>query len=80
MHEMPVRWEPVLAIVRLGESRRSSTITGRKIVAHWRELQAAGKIKGFFHAPPALCLSPDWMETKSATVERHQFPQQHARH
>src|SRR5438093_3384779 len=61
MHTMPVRWEPVLAIVR-AENPQELHDYWQKIVAHWRELQAAGKIKGF-STPAALCLSPDWMET-----------------
>ena len=60
MHTMPVRWEPVLAIVR-AENPQELHDYWQKIVAHWRELQAAGKIKGF-STPAALCLSPDWME------------------
>ena len=61
MHEMPVRWEPVLAIVRSANPEELHEYW-QKIVAHWRELQAAGTIKGF-STPAALCLSPDWMET-----------------
>src|SRR6266487_1396937 len=61
MHQMPVRWEPVLAIVRSANPQELHDYW-QKIVAHWRELQAAGKIKGF-STPAALCLSPDWMET-----------------
>jgi predicted RND superfamily exporter protein len=61
MHEMPIRWEPVLAIVRSANPQELHDYW-QKIVARWRELQAAGKIKGF-STPAALCLSPDWMET-----------------
>jgi uncharacterized protein len=61
MHTMPVRWEPVLAIVRAANPQELHD-HWQKLVAHWRELQAAGKIKGF-STPAALCLSPDWMET-----------------
>jgi uncharacterized protein len=60
MKKMPVRWEPVLAIVR-GANAHQLHESWQKISAHWRELQAAGKIKGF-STPVALCPSPIWME------------------
>jgi uncharacterized protein len=59
MKKMPVRWEPVLAIVRATNSQELHDYW-QKISAHWRELQAAGKIKGF-STPAALCPSPIWM-------------------
>src|SRR5882672_3278664 len=46
MHRMPVRWEPVLAIVRATDPQELHNYW-QKISAHWREIQAAGKIKGF---------------------------------
>jgi len=61
MHKMPVRWEPVLGIVRSPNPQDLHNYW-QKIVAHWRDLQRAGKIKGF-STPAALCLSPNWMET-----------------
>ena len=60
MQKMPVRWEPVLAIVRGANSQQLNDYW-QKISAHWRELQATGKIKGF-STPAALCPSPIWME------------------
>ena len=60
MKKMPVRWEPVLAIVRATNSQELHDYW-EKISAHWREFQAAGKIKGF-STPAALCPSPNWME------------------
>jgi len=59
MKKMPVRWEPVLAIVRATNSQELHDYW-QKISAHWREFQAAGKIKGF-STPAALCPSPIWM-------------------
>jgi uncharacterized protein len=56
MNNMPVRWEPVLAIVRAPDAQRLHD-DWKKIAAHWSELQAAGKIKGF-STPAALTLSP----------------------
>jgi predicted RND superfamily exporter protein len=72
MHEMPVRWEPVLAIVRSANPQELHDYW-QKIVGHWRELQAAGKIKGF-STPAALCLSPDWMETNRRQLSAINFP------
>src|SRR5206468_11861040 len=71
MNTMPVRWEPVLAIVR---SANPQELHGywQKIVAHWRELQAGGKIKGF-STPAALCLSPDWMQTNRQQLSAVKF-------
>src|SRR6184192_1586646 len=60
MHKMPVRWEPVLAIVRATNPQELHDYW-QKNSAHWRELQAAGKIKGF-STPAALCTSPNWMQ------------------
>jgi uncharacterized protein len=72
MHEMPVRWEPVLAIVRSANPQELHDYW-QKIVGHWRELQGAGKIKGF-STPAALCLSPDWMETNRRQLSAINFP------
>ena len=72
MHEMPVRWEPVLAIVRSPNPQELHDYW-QKIVAHWRDLQAAGKIKGF-STPAALCLSPNWMETNRQQLSAINFP------
>src|SRR6059036_1709411 len=60
MHKMPVRWEPVLAIVRATNPQELHDYW-QKISTHWRELQAEGKIKGF-STPAALCISPNWMQ------------------
>jgi predicted RND superfamily exporter protein len=60
MKNMPVRWEPVLAIVR-GANAQELHDYWQMLSAHWLELQAAGKIKGF-STPAALCPSPIWME------------------
>jgi uncharacterized protein len=72
MREMPVRWEPVLAIVRAAKPQELHDYW-QKIVAHWRELQAAGKIKGF-STPAALCLSSDWMEANRRQLSAVNFP------
>jgi len=61
MHKMPVRWEPVLAIVHEAKPQELHDYW-QKISAHWRQLRAAGKIKSF-STPAALCPSPNWMQT-----------------
>jgi predicted RND superfamily exporter protein len=71
MQTMPVRWEPVLAIVRAANPQELHDYW-QKLVAHWRELQAAGKIKGF-STPAALCLSPHWMETNRRQLSTINF-------
>jgi predicted RND superfamily exporter protein len=60
MKKMPVRWEPVLAIVR-GTNSQELHDYWQELSAHWRGLQEAGEIKGFT-TPAALCPSPIWME------------------
>jgi len=60
MHKMPVRWEPVLAIVRASNQQELHDYW-QEISARWRQLQVAGKIKGF-STPAALCVSPNWMQ------------------
>src|SRR6266513_2686113 len=46
MHKMPVRWEPVLAIVR-ATNQQELHDHWQKVSARWRQLEGAGKIKGF---------------------------------
>jgi predicted RND superfamily exporter protein len=72
MHKMPVRWEPLLAIVRAGNPQELHDYW-QKIVGHWRQLQATGKIKGF-STPAALCLSPNWMQTNRQELSAINFP------
>ncbi|HEY4638802.1 MAG TPA: MMPL family transporter, partial [Candidatus Udaeobacter sp.] len=59
MKKMPVRWEPVLAIVHATNSQELHDYW-QKISTHWSELQATGNIRGF-STPAALCPSPMWM-------------------
>lgn len=56
MSKMPARWEPVLAIVHAQDTQELHD-DWKKIAGHWKELQTAGKIKGF-STPAALALSP----------------------
>src|SRR5213594_487251 len=71
MHKMPVRWEPVLAIVRATNPQELHDYW-QKISTHWRELQAAGKIKGF-STPAALCISPNWMQANRQRLSTINF-------
>jgi len=59
MRRMPVRWEPVLAIVHAADPQELHD-DWQKLAAHWKDLQGAGNIKSF-STPAALCPSPNWM-------------------
>src|ERR1700730_811588 len=61
MQKMPTRWEPVLAITR-AHNEQELHDNWEKVVTHWAEVQAAGKIKGF-STPAALTLSPRSQQT-----------------
>lgn len=56
MQKMPVRWEPVLAIVHATNAQELHD-DWQKIAARWSELKTAGKIKEF-STPAALAFSP----------------------
>src|SRR5213596_366434 len=71
MRKMPVRWEPVLAIVRATNPQELHDYW-QKISAHWRQLQAAGKIKNF-STPAALCPSPNWMQANRRKLSTINF-------
>jgi predicted RND superfamily exporter protein len=60
LEKMPVRWEPVLAIVHAANPQELHTYW-QKISTRWRQLQTEGRIKSF-STPAALCPSPSWME------------------
>jgi len=71
MHKMPVRWEPVLAIIR-ATNQQELHDDWQKIFAHWRHLQGTGKIKSF-STPAALCSSPTWMQTNRQQLSTINF-------
>jgi predicted RND superfamily exporter protein len=71
MQKMPIRWEPVLAIVHAADQQQLHD-QWQKISARWRELQAAGKIKGF-STPAALCPSPIWMQRNCESLRGLNF-------
>ncbi len=75
MQKMPVRWEPVLAIAQGADSQQLHDYW-QKISAHWRDLQATGKIKGF-STPAALCPSPTWMERNREYLRTTNFQVAH---
>ncbi|PYM06140.1 MAG: hypothetical protein DMF15_13880 [Verrucomicrobia bacterium] len=60
MQKMPVRWEPVLGIVRAATEQQLHDFW-KAISQHWAELQRDGKIKSF-STPDALALSPREMQ------------------
>src|SRR4029077_4738422 len=71
MHKMPMRWEPVLAILRASNPQQLHD-DWQKIAAHWSELRAAGKIKSF-STPAALCLSPRSMQWNREQLSKIDF-------
>src|ERR1043166_3036166 len=71
MKNMPVRWEPVLSIVR-GRNPQELHDYWQKISAHWQQLRASGKIKSF-STPAALCPSPNWMEANRQRLSTINF-------
>ena len=56
MEKMPTRWEPVIGMVK-AENAQALHDYWQKVEPRWRDLQAAGTIKGF-STPAALALSP----------------------
>ena len=72
MQKTPMRWEPVVAIVRASDQQRLHD-DWQKIAAHWRDLQLAGKIKSF-STPAALCLSPNAMQKNREQLSTINFP------
>jgi predicted RND superfamily exporter protein len=71
MQNMPVRWEPVLAIVHEKNPQQLHDYW-QKISAHWRQLQATGRIKNF-STPAALCPSPTWMQANRQRLSTINF-------
>jgi predicted RND superfamily exporter protein len=72
MDKMPVRWEPVLGILR-SPNEESLHQAWRAIEAHWREVERAGKIKSF-STPAALALSPQLMSANRLRLQSINFP------
>jgi predicted RND superfamily exporter protein len=72
MQKTPMRWEPVVAIVRASDQQRLRD-DWQKTAAHWRDLQTAGKIKSF-STPAALCLSPNSMQKNREQLSTINFP------
>ncbi|MEP7072276.1 MAG: MMPL family transporter [Verrucomicrobiota bacterium] len=71
MANMPVRWEPVLAIVR-GQNDQQLHDYWKALTTHWSQLQQEGVIKGF-STPSALALSPREMERNRARLRTVDF-------
>src|SRR5206468_1954758 len=60
MQKMPVRWEPVLGIVRASSEQQLHDFW-KTLSRHWAGLQQAAKIRSF-STPSALALSPREMQ------------------
>ncbi len=71
MAKMPARWEPAIGMVRADDPQQLHDYW-QKLSAHWAELQAAGKIKGF-STPAALALSPARLAQNRAALHSLDF-------
>ncbi|MEO7166378.1 MAG: MMPL family transporter, partial [Chthoniobacterales bacterium] len=60
MAKMPIRWEPVIGIVRAPNEEQLHD-DWQKLETHWQDLEKTGAIKGF-STPAALALSPRLIE------------------
>jgi predicted RND superfamily exporter protein len=71
MEKMPVRWEPVLGIVRATNEQQLHDFW-KSLSEHWAQLQREGRIKAF-STPSALALSPRDMERNRAQLAHIDF-------
>ncbi|MEY2549249.1 MAG: uncharacterized protein QOD64_1831 [Verrucomicrobiota bacterium] len=72
MEKMPTRWEPVIGMVKADNAQQLHDYW-QKVEPRWRDLQAAGKIKGF-STPAALALSPRRLEVNREKLRGVNFP------
>jgi predicted RND superfamily exporter protein len=72
MEKMPTRWEPVIGMVKADNAQQLHDYW-QKVEPRWRDLQAAGKIKGF-STPAALALSPRRLEVNREKLRAVDFP------
>jgi len=71
MARMPVRWEPVLGIVRAPNEEKLHEYW-QKVEARWRDAKTRGEIKDF-SSPAALALSPRLMESNRLSLGSVEF-------
>ncbi len=71
MEKMPVRWEPVLGVLRAANAQQLHDYW-KALSQHWAQLQRDGKIKGF-STPSALALSPRDMQRNRAQLAHVDF-------
>ena len=71
MNKMPVRWEPVLGIVRAHDQQQLHDYW-QAIEAHWTKVKDSGAIKSF-STPAALALSPRLTATNRAKLNAIDF-------
>ncbi|MEY2507418.1 MAG: uncharacterized protein QOH01_1747 [Verrucomicrobiota bacterium] len=72
MEKMPTRWEPVIGMVKADNAQQLHDYW-QKVEPRWRDLQVAGKIKGF-STPAALALSPRRLEVNREKLRAVDFP------
>ena len=75
MEKMPTRWEPVIGMIK-AENAQQLHDYWQKVEPRWRELQTAGKIKGF-STPAALALSPRRLEMNREKLRALDFAAAH---
>ncbi|MDQ2868708.1 MAG: MMPL family transporter [Verrucomicrobiota bacterium] len=68
MEKMPVRWEPVLGIIRATNAQQLHD-EWKTVAAHWKDLQQRGVIKSFT-TPAALAFSPREIERNRAQLAK----------
>jgi hypothetical protein len=71
MAKMPVRWEPVLGIIRAPNEAQLHE-WWQRVQSHWADLEKAGRIKSF-STPAALALSPERMERNRQSLQKVDF-------
>ena len=72
MQKMPTRWEPAIAIIQSHDEQQMHDYW-QKVVAHWADVQKAGKIKSF-STPAALAMSPQRARENRRKLEALNVP------
>ncbi len=71
MNRMPIRWEPVAAILRAKDQQQLHDYW-QAVEAHWTDLRKRGIIKSF-STPAALALSPRNLQSNRARLSQIDF-------
>lgn len=72
MSKMPIRWEPVAAILRAPNEQQLHD-WWQAVETHWAQLRERGLIKSF-STPAALALSPRNLQSNRAQISQINFP------